>query len=80
MLLRKIALSIFALLGAGAVLLTAAFSFGLGQNIQNLVMILDAIVLLVWLWLIWRGQWLTALIGIIITFAVGVVVLPFLSR
>lgn len=70
----------FSLLVAIIVLVVTAFSFGLGQRIQNLVVVLDVIASLVWLWLIWRGKFIAALIGISATLITGVVILPFLSR
>jgi hypothetical protein len=80
MLARKIGLSVLAVIAAVVVLLTTAYSFGLGQTLQNLVMIVDAVFLLVWLWLIWRGKSVAALIGIAATFLAGIFVIPFLSR
>jgi hypothetical protein len=76
--LARIGLSVLALLAAFVVLLTTAYSFGLGQTVQNVVMLLDAVLLLVWLYFIWRGNSMTALIGIALTFLTGVVVIPFL--
>jgi hypothetical protein len=80
MLARKIALSLLSLIVAFIVMLTTAYSFGLGQSLQNLLMIVDGILLLVWLWLSWRGEWVWALSGILVTFIIGVGVIPFLSR
>jgi hypothetical protein len=76
--LARIGLSVLALLAAFVVLLTTAYSFGLGQTVQNVVMLLDAVLLLVWLYFIWRGNSMAALIGIALTFLTGVVVIPFL--
>lgn len=80
MLARKIGLSAFALLIAIVGLVVTAFSFGLGRTIQNFVMVLAVIVSLMWLWLIWRGKWFVALMVVAVTFMIGVVILPLLSR
>jgi hypothetical protein len=78
--LVRIGLSVLALFAAFVVLLTTAYSFGLGQTVQNFVMLLDAVLLLVWLYFIWRGKNVVALLGIAATFLTGVFVIPFLAR
>ncbi len=78
--LARIGLSLLALIVAFVVLLTTAYSFGIGQRLQNAVMIVDGGLLLVWLVLIWRGKWVWALSGLLLTFVMGVFVVPLLSR
>ena len=80
MLAQKVGLSLLIALVAVIVALVTAFSFGLGQRAQNLVMIVDVVVSVLWLWFVWRGKWRTALLGVGITFVVGVFVVPLLSK
>jgi hypothetical protein len=77
--MRKIALSLLGLIVAFIVTLTIAYSFGLGNVIQNALMIANVVVLVLWLWFTWRGRWVWALAGIMLTFVLGVFVIPFVS-
>jgi hypothetical protein len=77
---QKIALTLFALLVAVMVVVTTAFSFGLGQGLQNALMIVVAAVSLLWLYFTWSGKVTVALIGIVATLVIGVFVIPFLLR
>jgi hypothetical protein len=76
---RKIALSLLSLVVAFIVTLTIAYSFGLGSVIQNALTIANFVLLVVWLWFTWRGRWVWALTGIMLTFVLGVFVIPFVS-
>lgn len=80
MLVQKIAMTVLGLIVTLMGLLAAAFSFGLGQTVQNAVMIAECASLLVWLYFIWRGRWAVALVGIAVTLVVGVFIIPFVSR
>lgn len=80
MLARKIGLTLLGLFVAFVIILTTAYSFGLGQIMQNVVIAVDLLLLFVWLWLTWRGKWLWAFGGILVTFVIGVFVIPYLSR
>jgi hypothetical protein len=78
--IQKIALTIFALLSAVIVVVTTAFSFGLGQRLQNVLMMAVAALSLLWLYFTWRAKTTVALIGIVATLVLGVFVIPLLSR
>jgi hypothetical protein len=77
---RKLALSLLTLVVAFTVLIVIAYNFGLGSTVQNSLMVIDVLLAIVWLYFTWRGRWVWALSGIVITLLVGVVVIPFLSR
>jgi hypothetical protein len=80
LLAQKIALSLLILGVAFAVLLVIAYSFALGNTVQNILIILDLALSGLWLYFTWRGWWVRALSGVISTLIVGVVVIPFLAR
>jgi hypothetical protein len=76
---RKIGLSLLSLMVASIVLLTIAYSFGLGYTVQNALQMINVGLLALWLWFTWRGRWVLALTGMAVTFVAGVFVVPFLS-
>jgi hypothetical protein len=77
--MRKIALSLLGLGVAFIVTLTLAYSFALGYAVQNALTVANFILLVVWLWFTWWGKWVWALAGIILTFVLGVFIIPFVS-
>jgi uncharacterized membrane protein YjjP (DUF1212 family) len=78
--IQKLALSFFALLVGLMVVVTTAYSFGLGQVLQNIIMLAACAVSLLWLYFTWRGRVTVALIGTIVTLVVGVFIVPLFSR
>jgi uncharacterized membrane protein YgaE (UPF0421/DUF939 family) len=78
--LRKLALSLLALVVGVLIFIVIAYSFGLGSTVQNSLMIVNALLAALWLYFTWRGRWVLALSGIMATFVVGVFIIPLLAR
>jgi hypothetical protein len=74
--MKKTALAILVMLMGALSVLVTAYSFNLGSRAQNILMLMDAALVLVFIGLIVRGKWPAALIGASVMLALSMFLLP----